>query len=163
MSGRGEVAARDSVDAITDALLTASRLLVALSARSIAQVDESITIPQFRTLVILSTRGPSKIATLAADLNVQPSTATRMVDRLVTAGLIDRQPNPRSRRELIVELTARGREIVAAVTARRRQAIAAVVEHMPAADRSGLVRALTAFSTAGGEPDAGFDSEGYQL
>ena len=34
---------------ITDALLTASRLLVAISARSIAQVDETITIPQFRT------------------------------------------------------------------------------------------------------------------
>ncbi len=33
----------DSVDLITDALLTASRLLVAISARSIAQVDETIT------------------------------------------------------------------------------------------------------------------------
>ena len=48
----------DSVDLITDALLTASRLLVAISARSIAQVDETITTAQFRTLVILSDKGP---------------------------------------------------------------------------------------------------------
>src|SRR6187455_1316820 len=48
MTARDEPAAEDSLDAITDALLTASRLLVAISARSIAHVDETITIPQFR-------------------------------------------------------------------------------------------------------------------
>ncbi|CNY96116.1 MarR family transcriptional regulator [Mycobacterium tuberculosis] len=57
--------AEESVDVITDALLTASRLLVAISAHSIAQVDENITIPQFRTLVILSNHGPINLATLA--------------------------------------------------------------------------------------------------
>src|ERR1700739_1395124 len=111
-------AADESVDAITDALLTASRLLVAVSARSIAQVDETITIPQFRTLVILSTQGPVNLATLAGLLGVQPSTPGRMVDRLVDAGLIDRRPHPNSRRELVAELTARGRKVVAQVTAR---------------------------------------------
>ncbi len=54
-----------------------------------------------------------------------------MVDRLVTAGLIDRQPHPESRRELVVELTARGREVVKAVTAHRRDEIAQVVRKMP--------------------------------
>ncbi|ATL67979.1 MarR family winged helix-turn-helix transcriptional regulator [Nocardia terpenica] len=153
MARRGGTA-EDSVDEITDALLTASRLLMALSARSIASVDESITLPQFRTLVILASRGPSNIATLAAVVNVQPSTATRMVDRLVAAGLTDRRPNPQSRRELIVALTARGRTVVDRVTAQRRREIAAVVQAMPAADRAGLVRALTAFTAAGGEPAA---------
>ncbi|MFI5783240.1 MarR family winged helix-turn-helix transcriptional regulator [Nocardia sp. NPDC051570] len=160
---RRDAVAEESVDEITDALLTASRLLVALSARSIAHVDESITIPQFRALVLLSTRGPSKIAGLASSLNVQPSTATRMVERLVVAGLIDRKPNPESRRELIIELTSRGRRVVDAVTTRRRTEIAAVVERMRPADRTGLVRALTAFADAGGESDPGLDIEGYQI
>ncbi|WP_433714064.1 MarR family winged helix-turn-helix transcriptional regulator [Nocardia sp. CA-084685] len=163
MTRRVDVVVPESADVITDALLTASRLLVALSARSIAHVDETITIPQFRTLVILSTRGPANLATLAGILNVQPSTATRMVDRLVLAGLIDRQPNPNSRRELVVDLTTRGREIVDAVTARRRAEIAAVVERMPAADRHGLVRALTAFTAAGGESPTTAEIEGYHL
>jgi DNA-binding MarR family transcriptional regulator len=144
----------NTVDAITDALLTASRLLVAISARSIADVDESITIPQFRSLVILSSRGSMNLATLAGLLGVQPSTTGRMVDRLVTAGLIDRQPHPNSRRELLVELSPRGHELVRMVTARRRKEIAQVVQNMPERERQGLVRALTAFTTSGGEPAA---------
>jgi DNA-binding MarR family transcriptional regulator len=145
------------VDAITDALLTSSRLLVAISARSIADVDESITIPQFRTLVILSLRGSMNLATLAGQLGVQPSTVGRMVDRLVTAGLIDRQQHPSSRRELVVDLTSRGEKLVRKVIARRREEIARVVDNMPARERHGLVRALTAFSAAGGETDANID------
>ena len=101
---------------ITDALLIASRLLVAVSARSIALVDETITIPQFRTLVILSNRGRVNLATLAGLLDVGPSATGRMVDRLVSAGLIERRPHPHSRRELVAELTAHGREIVQQVT-----------------------------------------------
>lgn len=55
----------ESLDALTDSLLVASRLLLAISARSIAEVDETITFPQFRTLVILSNEGPINLATLA--------------------------------------------------------------------------------------------------
>ncbi len=151
--------AEESLDVITDALLTASRLLVAISARSIGRVDETITISQFRTLVILSNRGPVNLATLAGLLGVQPSATGRMVDRLVAAGLIDRLPHPTSRRELLAALTKRGRDVVRRVTAFRRAEIAAIVEKMPPAERHGLVRALTAFTTAGGEPDVHLDVE----
>lgn len=150
----------DNPDPITDALLSASRLLVAISARSIAAVDETITIPQFRTLVILSTRGPINLATLAGLLDVQPSTTGRMVDRLVASGLIDRRSHPESRRELVVELTSRGSNVVDAVTASRREEIAAIVSKMPQRQRHGLVRALIAFTTAGGEPPVGPSPEG---
>ncbi|WP_405166602.1 MarR family transcriptional regulator [Nocardia sp. NBC_01499] len=149
---------RDSVDEVTDALLTASRLLVAISARSIAHVDDTITLPQFRTLVILATQGPVKLATLAQQLDVQPSTATRMVERLLAAELITRQPNPQTRRELIIDLTSHGREVVDEVTASRRREIARVVANMPRAQRQGLVAALNAFTAAGGE----FAAEGSQ-
>lgn len=154
METRNTAGVDDSVDALTDALLTASRLLMAISARSITNVDESITIPQFRALVILASRGPSNLAALAGLLDVQPSTVGRMADRLVAAGLIDRRPHPSSRRELVVELSPRGHEIVTTVTARRRAEVAKVVQAMPARERSGLVTALTAFTAAGGEPPA---------
>jgi DNA-binding MarR family transcriptional regulator len=143
----------DSLDAITDSLLTASKLLVAISARSIALVDETITIPQFRTLVLLSNEGPVNLATLAGMLDVQPSTTGRMVDRLVGAGFIDRRPHPTSRRELVAELTVRGRRVVQTVTANRREELAGVVAKMPARERRGLVRALVAFTAAGSESD----------
>jgi DNA-binding MarR family transcriptional regulator len=159
MAAEHAATAEESLDVITDALLTASRLLVAISARSIGQVDETITIPQFRTLVILSNRGPINLATLAGLLGVKPSAAGRMVDRLVSAGLIDRQPHPNSRRELLAALTPRGRKVVRQVTSHRRAEIARIVEKMPPSERHGLVRALTAFTTAGGEPAADFEGD----
>jgi DNA-binding MarR family transcriptional regulator len=149
----------ESLDVITDALLTASRLLMAISARSIGEVDETITIPQFRTLVILSNRGPVNLATLAGLLGVQPSATGRMVDRLVAAGLIDRLPHPTSRRELLAALTKRGRDVVRQVTTHRRTEISNIVERMPPPERQGLVRALTAFTAAGGEPDVHLDAD----
>lgn len=142
----------DDVDAITDALLTASRLLMAISTDSIARVDETITIPQFRTLLILSKRDAVNLGTLADLLHVQPSTTGRMVDRLVTAGLIDRTPHPASRRELLARLTPRGRKVVEQVLAHRRGEIARIVANLPAPERRGLVRALSRFTDAGGEP-----------
>ena len=147
----------ESVDVITDSLLTASRLLVAISANSIARVDETITIPQFRTLVILSNHGPINLATLSNLLGVQPSATGRMVDRLVAAGMIDRTPHPTSRRELLAALTKRGRDVVAKVTVNRHAEIARIVQKMPPRERQGMVRALTAFTAAGNEPDAHVD------
>ncbi|TNC20201.1 MarR family winged helix-turn-helix transcriptional regulator [Amycolatopsis alkalitolerans] len=144
--------ATDDVDAVTDAVLTASRLLVAVSARSIAAVDESITIPQFRLLVVLSSRGPVKLTVLADSLAVNPSTATRMVDRLVAADLVSREANPASRRELVVSLTATGAAVVREVTQRRRREISRIVSRMPVAVRRDLVGALAAFAEAGDEP-----------
>jgi DNA-binding MarR family transcriptional regulator len=148
----------DSPDAITDALLTASRLLVAVSAHSIATVDENITIPQFRTLVILSNRGPVNLATLAGLLGVKPSAAGQMVDRLVAAGFIDRLPHAASRRELLAALTQRGRKVVRQVTAHRRAEIASIVGKMSPPERHGLRRALTAFTATGSEPAAHLDA-----
>ncbi|MDG5486095.1 MarR family transcriptional regulator [Mycolicibacterium gadium] len=159
----GAASAEDAADAITDALLTASRLLVAMSARSIALVDETITFAQFRTLVILSTRDAINLANLAGLLDVAPSTTGRMVDRLVTAGLIDRRPHPDSRRELVVTLTERGRNTVDAVTARRREEIARVVAKMAPAERRGLVRALTAFTRAGDELPVHAATDGHSV
>lgn len=143
--------ALDDVDAVTDAVLTASRVLVAVSARSIAAVDDTITIPQFRLLVVLDSQGPQKLTSVAEALGVNPSTATRMVDRLVNAGLVDREPSPHSRRELVVGLSRNGRTIVRNVTKRRRAQISEIVGQMSPTSRRGLVRALSAFAAAGGE------------
>ena len=107
------------VDALTDAVLTASRLLVAVSARSLAAVEETITLPQFRMLVLLDSRGAMKLTTIADLLDVNPSTATRMVDRLVTTEMVARQQNPATRREVVIELTPEGRRVVRGVTRRR--------------------------------------------
>lgn len=105
-------------------------------------------------LVILDSRGAVKISTLADLLDVNPSTATRMIDRLVLTEMVRRQPNPASRREVVVELSDEGRRVVRGVTRRRKAAIGRIVASMPDRERQGLVDALTAFAEAGGEPPA---------
>lgn len=144
----------EQVDAITDAVLTASRLLVGLSAKSVAAVAGAITLPQFRLLVALGSRGPLKLVALAEVLGVNPSTATRTVDRLVNAGWAERTSNPESRREVTVGLTRSGRKLVDRVTEYRRREIETIVSRMPTERRHGLVEALQAFAEAGEEPPA---------
>ena len=144
--------ADDDVHAVTAAVLTASRLLVAVSARSLAAAQEHVTLPQFRMLVVLAGSGEVKLVALADRLAVNPSTAMRMVNRLATAGLVARQVNDANRRETRLRLTAAGQRIVDDVTTRRREEIAAIVSRMPPAQRGGLITALRAFAAAGDEP-----------
>lgn len=140
------------VDDLTDAVLTASRLLIAVSARSLAAVEETLTLPQLRMVVLLDSRGPMKLTALADLLEVNPSTAKRMIDRLITSGMVDREPNPVTKREVVVVVTEEGRRVVGEVMTRRRAEISTIVARMPEHLRHGLVEALTAFSEAGGEP-----------
>ncbi|MFC7655431.1 hypothetical protein ACFQV8_01700 [Pseudonocardia benzenivorans] len=43
-----------AADELVDAVMTASRVLVAVAARSLAAVDEDVTIAQYRALVVLA-------------------------------------------------------------------------------------------------------------
>ncbi len=144
----------EPADAVVTAVLTASRLLVAVSARSLASVEESLTLPQFRMLVVLDSRGPMNISRLGEHLDVIPSTAMRMVDRLAVSRMLEREPSPATRREILISLTDAGRSVVREATERRRAEIARIVAAMPKSHRAGLVRALTAFAEAGEEPSA---------
>jgi DNA-binding MarR family transcriptional regulator len=133
---------------VVAAVLAASRLIVGVSARALADVDESLTLPQFRTLVVLADTAPLKQADLAAELGVNPSTALRMADRLAAAGLLTRQPNPESRREQLISLTPAGHALVRTVMDHRHEEISTLVHRLTAADRAGLVRALRTLTDA---------------
>ncbi len=146
-SGTGDGAV--TATAVNDAVSTASKLLVAVSARSIESVDESMTLARFRMLVMLSVRGPLIPSVLANHLDVTAATVTRMINKLVTAGLVNKQPNPLCRREVVVGLTAAGAGVVARVTERRHHEITRIVGRMPARSRRDLVTVLKAFNEAG--------------
>ncbi len=141
------------IDELVTGLLTASRVLVGVSARSLTGVEDAVTVTQFRTLVVLQSHGEMNLNRLAELLAVTPSTAMRMVDRLITAELVTRRSNPASRREVLLGLTPSGRSVVRRVTTKRRAEIATIVAAMPATERDTLVRALHAFAEAAGEPE----------
>jgi DNA-binding MarR family transcriptional regulator len=137
---------------LIDEVLRASRVMVSVAARSMAGIADDVTLPQYRALVVLTTRGPQRPTELAAALGSHPSTITRLCDRLVTHGLVVREPSASNRREVTIAVTGKGRRLVGRVTRVRRTEIALILARIPAHERSAIVRALRAFGDAAGEP-----------
>ncbi|MDG6110311.1 winged helix-turn-helix transcriptional regulator [Dactylosporangium aurantiacum] len=141
------VAAPEAVEA----LLAASRALVGIAARSLAETDPDVTLPQYRALVVLAARGPQRVAEVAAELQVATSTATRMCDRLVRKNLIRRSRPSSDRRVVRLTLTAAGRRLVHQVTEQRRVQLAAIVAETTGIWHPAVAPALRAFAAAAGE------------
>jgi DNA-binding MarR family transcriptional regulator len=131
--------------------MAAARVLVAVVARSVAEVEDQVSLPQLRVLVMLATQGPLNLVAVAEALGVHPSNATRAVERLVLAELVDRRDSPTDRRNVALTLTTKGRALVDSVFEHRRAAIEEVVERMPEAKRRALPNALESFADAAGE------------
>lgn len=140
-------------DVEVEAVMAAARVLVAVSAQSIAAIGDELTLPQLRVLVMVSSRAGLNLGAVAAGLGVHPSNATRAVDRLVVAGLLDRRDDPSDRRHLVLALTDAGHDLVERVMNLRRSAIAQILDRMPPARRRALVPVMRSFADAGGEPD----------
>lgn len=141
-------------DEAADLFLAASRALVGVSARSLAGVDD-VTLPQFRALVVIASAGDVTVSRLAERLDIHPSTATRMCDRLVRKGLIRRTGRDADRRETEIVLAAKGQRLVERVTLRRRRDLAAIADRMTPAQLRQAIDGLRAFAEAAGEtPEA---------
>jgi DNA-binding MarR family transcriptional regulator len=141
--------------AAVDAVLSASRSLIAVATRSLGAAAEETSIAQYRALVVLASRGPQRLVDVAEALDVAPSTAGRMCDRLVRKGLVRRHRARTDRRAVLVSVTAAGRQVVDQATARRRELIADVLRLLPAGQQRDVARALAAFAAAAGEvPDS---------
>jgi DNA-binding MarR family transcriptional regulator len=137
---------------VIDALLVASRAMVAIANRSLAEVDPDVTLAQSRALILMAIRGPQRVIDIAEDLGVAPSTATRMCDRLVRKGMLRRYRATSDRREVRAALTAVGKAFVAEITTRRRDDLAHVADAIPAAAHAQVAAALRALNVAAGEP-----------
>ena len=158
----GQAARENPADAAAvDAVLTASRSLIGVATRSLGAAAEETTIAQYRTLVVLASRGPQRMMDLAAALEVAPSTAGRMCDRLVRKGLIRRHRARADRRAVLVSVTSAGRLVVDQATARRRALIEDIMAKLPAGTQRAVAEALRAFADAAGEvPDSQWPSPG---
>jgi DNA-binding MarR family transcriptional regulator len=149
----GEVALMTVPDdnEVIEAIIHASRAMVGIAVRSLTESGEAVTLPQYRTLVVLSDGGARRLADLANALGVSPSTATRMCDRLVRKGLITRTRDDLDRREVNLEVTSAGRTTVMEVINRRRAEVCALLTSIPLGTRRELVDSLRLLSAATGE------------
>jgi DNA-binding MarR family transcriptional regulator len=141
----------NAVEKLTNSILTASRVLVAVAARSLAEHESEVSLAQYRALVVLGSRGSQRPVDLAEALDIEPSTATRLCDRLAAKRLITRRRLSSDRREVTLDLSSRGRALLDAVTERRRKEIREIISAMPSEARADLARAFEAFADAAGE------------
>ena len=147
-----EQTASAQLAAQVEAVLLASRVLVGISAQSIAAVEDRVTLSQFRALVVSRACSRSIWCGWPQALGVHGSNATRACDRLVALGMVDRRDNPSDRRHLNLALTVQGQRIVTRVMNHRRRAIDRALRRMPSAERGQLALVLAVFATAAGEP-----------
>ena len=143
-----------SLDDDVTATLAASRALTGVVARTLADVLEVVTLPQFRALVVLCAEGPLRSGALAERLGIHQSTFTRLADRLVAQGWVRREANAESRREVLVDLTDAGRELVVRVMEARRQDVERILRSASPADRASIRAGFEAFARVAGEPEA---------
>ncbi len=136
---------------VIDAVLTASRVLVAVAARSLAEHEAEISLQQYRALVVIASRGPQRPVDLAEALGLDPSTITRLCDRLIVKRLILRRHQSDDRRQVQVTLSGQGRRIVDSVANRRRVEIERILSSLQPGERARIVRAFETFSRAAGE------------
>jgi DNA-binding MarR family transcriptional regulator len=126
---------------------TVESLLAVLDGARLAQ-NPAVPPTQLRVLTIIAGNRHTNMSRLAEALNVVPSSASRLCDRLEATGLLRRVPDPRDRREVRLLLTPTARHLLDGLTERRRLALGGVLERMPPARRLDLVRALAAFDDA---------------
>jgi DNA-binding MarR family transcriptional regulator len=101
-------------------------------------------------LVLIALHGPQNPGAVATELGVHPSNATRICDRLVSAGLVVRREDPVDRRYVALSLTPAGASLVNTVLEHRRSAVAAVMARMPEQLRGAAALGMAAFAAADG-------------
>jgi len=93
---------------------------------------------QMDALDLLTRRDERPMKELAARLRVEPSTATRAVQRLENDGLVERFTSPEDGRVVLVRITDEGRRRHDAVAARRSTAMMNILSEFDPTERAQL-------------------------
>lgn len=142
-----DVSTAAAVDAAAGALLS-----VWDAARE--RAAERLSGSQLRALFVVESCEGINLRGLATTLNMLLSSASRLCDRLVAAGMLEREPGRTDRREISLRLTPQGRRFMDELRRDRRERLARVLGRMSPGGRQALLRGLTEFEMAAGSIDA---------
>jgi DNA-binding MarR family transcriptional regulator len=110
--------------------------------------DEALEQGQMDSLDLLARQPSWRMSDLAEALRIDPSTATRAVQRLVGSGLAVRTPNEDDGRVVMVEITDAGRSRHADVNARRGELMTHMLGAFTPEERPILADMLARFVAA---------------
>lgn len=124
-----------------DVLLATARLVMGVSVHASDEVG-GVSPVQLRALTVLHQSEGANLVRLSEAMAVTVSTASRLVDRLVAAGLADRRPSELTRREISLALTAAGRDVLARYDRLRVEALRARLDQLADDQRREVLVAL---------------------
>lgn len=101
-----------------------------------------VTRPQWQVLTTLRRREGINQGGLAEQLDVEPITVCRMVDRLQEAGLVERRADAADRRSWLLHLTPRAHELLEQLRPLADSMIEDALDGIGEADRKSLQRLL---------------------
>ena len=130
-----------------ETLLGLARTVMGISTAAADRLGD-ISVVQLRALTVLRSLGTATLGELAGGMNVTVSTTSRLVDRLVTAGLVRRETSPQSRRELALRVAPDGDAVLNRYDEHRLDALRAALGRLPSDDRAVALAAFAAFSGA---------------
>lgn len=146
----GEIASPDVVRRVGYAWREIRRGATAGAVRDIMYgVGGSALEPgQMDALDVIILEEGQRMGDLAERLRIDPSTATRAVQRLIKDGLVERTSGDTDARVVTVIPTEKGRRIHAEVAQRRRDMIVDIIAKFPPDEREKLADMLQHFVTA---------------
>jgi DNA-binding MarR family transcriptional regulator len=121
--------------------------------------DDALELGQMDTLDLLAQRPAWRMSELAEALRVDPSTATRAVQRLVGAGLAERGQNDDDGRVVMVQISAAGRMRHDDVNQRRSQLMTHMLRAFSREERPVLADMLERFIGAVDDFVVGLDAD----
>ncbi len=132
----------DQVAAVERALAP----LVALVARAAESVSPRVSSSQLQALMCIARQGTVNLTGLAEALGAIASSASRLVDRLVAAGLVARTAATQDRREVSIRLTQDGQALLDEVRDVRLGRLDHALAALTARERRALLQGLTALA-----------------
>ncbi|WP_200214440.1 MarR family winged helix-turn-helix transcriptional regulator [Micromonospora coerulea] len=130
------------------AIDAAAEALVGVLDSATSRHTVGVSPTQLRVLSLIMTHPDTNVNRLAELLDVVPSSASRLCDRLEAVGLVRRAADPRDRREVRLIPTAAAETLLRELKDRRHQAVQTVLDRMPNRVQHELLLALLAFSQA---------------
>ena len=138
-------------DQLTEDLLAATRIFVAVAADSHAREEDGLSLQQYRALALLASQEGQRPADLARSLGVTPSTTTALCDRLAQKRLISRRRGGSDRRSIHLVVSPRGQMQLEKIAVARAKLLEQILVRMPKVNQAQLAEALPAFVKAAGE------------
>ncbi|MFU8873468.1 MarR family winged helix-turn-helix transcriptional regulator [Micromonospora sp. SL4-19] len=137
------------------ALDEAAGTLLAVWEAARERTTSRLSSAQLRAVMVVEQYDGINLRRLATLTDMLLSSASRLCDRLVAAGMLEREPGRYDRREISLHLTPAAARLLAELRADRRHRLDRILAGMSAEGRAALLRGMREFDEVARRGEAG--------